>query len=86
MINGFNSRFIRVANDSGRKQKSPDSRDQKDLPVTIIMCSFPDILFEERIHSWKNDYGTPVFGRRFGVTVILTSRQTTVCMFDVVFK
>ena len=67
---------------AGENKKSLDSRDQKDLPVTIIMCSFPYILCEENIHSWKNDYDTPVFGKWFVVTVILTSRQTTVCLLD----
>ena len=71
---------------AGENKKSLDSRDQEDLPVTIIMCYFPDILCEERIHSWKNDYDTPVFGKWFGVTVILTSLQTAVCLFDVVLK
>ena len=46
------------------------------------MCSFPDILCEESIHSWKNDYDIPVFRNWFLVTVILTSRQTTICLFD----
>ena len=67
------------------EKKSLDIRDKKDLPVTIIVCSFPDILCEDSIHSWKNDYDTPVFGKWFGVTVIFTSRQTTVYLFDVFF-
>ena len=71
---------------AGENKKSLDAPDQKDLPVTIVMCSFPDILCEERIHSWKNDSDTPVFGKWFVVTVILTCRQTIVCLFDVFFK
>ena len=70
----------------GEDKKLIDSCDPKDLPVTIIMCSFPEIFFEERIHSWKKEYGTPVFGRRLGVTVILTSYQTDVFLFDFVFR
>ena len=68
---------------AGKNKKSLDASDQKDLPVTIVNSSFPDILCEERIHSWKNDSDTPVFEKRFVVTVILTSRQTTVCLFNV---
>ena len=49
---------------AGENKKSLDSRDQKDLPVVIIMCSLPEIFCEEIIHSGKNDDGTPVFGRR----------------------
>ena len=64
-------------------KKSIDATDQKDLPVTIILCSLPDILCEESIHSSKNDYDTPVLGKWFVVPHILTSRQTTVCLFDV---
>ena len=45
------------------KNKLLDAPDQKDLPVTIVNSSFVDILCEERIHSWKNDYDTPVFGK-----------------------
>ena len=71
---------------AGENKKSLDAPDQKDLPVTIVNSSFPDILCEERIHSWKNDYDTPVYRRWFVVTVILTSRQTTVCLFDVFFN
>ena len=71
---------------AGENKKSIDAPDQKDLPITIVNCSFPDILCEERIRSWKNDYGTPVFGKWFGVTVILTSRQTTICLFDFFFN
>ena len=67
-------------------KKSLDSRDPKDLPVMIIIRSFPEILCEERIHSRKNDNGTPVLEGGWGVTVILTSHQTAVCMFDVVFR
>ena len=70
---------------AGKNKKSLDAPDQKDLPVTIVVCSFPDILCEESIHYWKNCYDTPVFGKWFVVTVILTSRQTTVCLFDVFF-
>ena len=68
---------------ASKNKKSLDSRDQKDLSVTIILCSFPDILYEERIHSWKNYYDALVFGKWFGVTVILTSHQTTVYLFGV---
>ena len=68
---------------AGENKKSIDAPDQKDPPVTIVNSSFPDILCEERINSWKNDFDTPVFGKWFVVTVIFTSRQTTVCLFDV---
>ena len=68
---------------ASENKKSLDAPDQKDLSITIVNSSFPDILCEERIHSWKNDYDTPVFGKCFVVTVILTSLQTTVCLFDV---
>ena len=71
---------------AGKNKKSLDAPDQKDLLVTIVMCSFPDILCEESIHSWKNDYDTPVFGKWFVVAVILTSLQTTVCLFGVFFN
>ena len=67
---------------AGENKNTLDALDQRDLPIRIVMCSFPDILCEESIHSWKNDYDTPVFGKLFVVTVILTSRQTTVCLFD----
>ena len=63
------------------KKKSLDAPDQKDLPATIVNSSFPDIICEERINSWKNDYDTPVFGKWFVVAVMLMSRQTTVCLF-----
>ena len=59
-------------------KKLLDAPDQKDLPVTIVNSSFPDILCEERTHYWKNDDDTPVFRKWFVVTVILTSHQTTV--------
>ena len=68
---------------AGENKKSPDAPDQKNLPVTTVNSFFPHILCEERIHSLKNDYDTPVFGIWFVVTVILTSRQTTVYLFDV---
>ena len=68
---------------AGENKKSLDAPDQKDLPVTIVNSYFPDILCEERINYWKNDSDTPVFGKWFVVTVILTSRQTTVCLFNV---
>ena len=67
----------------GEEKKSLDAPDQKDLPFTILNSSFPYILCEERIHSWKNYYDTPVFGKWFVVTIILESRQTTVCLFNV---
>ena len=63
------------------KKKSLDAPNQKGLPVTIVNSSFPDILCEERIHSWKNDYDPPVFRKLFCCHRYLDVSPTTVCLF-----
>ena len=83
----YNRWFIRVANASGQKQKNRSIVVTQRIFPSRSSCVLSQkssakrefILGKTIMVHWLSEGG-------FGVTVILTSCQTAVCLFDVVFR